>query len=145
MEVAFAPAREQHVGGGGQDAAAWEQTAVKNLTTGVAQQLAPPALHVLYSNGQYVQFRAAANRTKTDTPRDKMTLSQLLERSDVQGQYGTYRIAGNKLTRNTVSAADPNNEGREFVAEFKINGDDLIVVGPNLQGQSIETHFRRLR
>lgn len=126
-------------------AGAWEQTSNRNVTTNQAQQLAPPALHVIFSGGQYVQFRAAANRAKSDTPREKMTREQLLERGNIAGQYGTYRVAGTKLTRRIVSAADPNNEGREVTADFKVEGDTLTITAPNLQGQTTEQRFRRLR
>ena len=124
---------------------AWEQTYARNVTTGQTQEQTPPALHVVYSNGHYAQFRAAPSRAKLDVPREKMTRDQLLERSNMQGQYGTYRVAGNKLTRRIVSAADPSNEGREAVAEFKIDGDTMTVFGTNAQGQNTETRFRRLR
>jgi hypothetical protein len=100
---------------------------------------------VIFSNGHYVQFRAAANRAKSDVPRDKMTRDQLFERGNMQGQYGTYRVAGNKLTRRVTSAGDPNNEGREVTGEFKIEGDMLTITATNLQGRNTENRFRRLR
>ena len=126
-------------------AGAWEQISARNVTTGQAQQQTPPALHVVYTGGHYAQFRAAANRAKLDVPRDKMTRDQLVERGNMQGQYGTYRVAGNKLTRKIVSAADPANEGREAVSEFRIEGDTLTLLGTNPQGQNTENRFRRLR
>ena len=124
---------------------AWELTAARNITTGQTQQQVVPSLHVIFSNGQYVQFRAAGNRAKTDVPRDKMTRDQLFERGNIQGQYGTYRVAGSKLTRRIISAADPNNEGLEVTGDFKIEGDMLTITATNPQGQSTETRFRRLR
>ena len=63
----------------------------------------------------------------------------------VQGQYGTYVVRGNKLTRKTGSAANPINEGREISSEFKVEGDTLIVTTKNDQGQMVETRFKRLR
>lgn len=126
-------------------AGAWEQTAARNITTGQAQQLTPPALKVVFANGHYAQFRAAPNRAKLDVPREKMTREQLLERGNMAGQYGTYRVAGTKFTRRIVSAADPSNEGREVVGEFRVEGDMLTITAPNAQGQTTETRFRRLR
>jgi len=41
----------------------------------------------------------------------------------VQGQYGTYRVEGNKVIRKIVSAADARNEGPEDTLEFRIEGD----------------------
>ena len=124
-------------------AGAWEQTAA--VVGSQSQQPEAPALHVIFSNGQYVQFRAAANRAKLAMPRDQMTREQLLERSDIQGQYGTYRTNAGKLTRRIISAADPANEGRELVSDFKIVGDTLTITVTNPQGQKIEGTFRRLR
>lgn len=126
-------------------AGAWEQVSSKNLTTGESQQPATPPLHLIYSDGHYVQFTAAANRAKGNTPRAQMTKEQLIERYNVQGQYGTYRVAGSKLTRKIISAAAPDNEGRESTTDFRTEGDMLIVVSKNADGQSTEARYRRLK
>jgi hypothetical protein len=129
-------------------AGAWESTAAKNLTTGAALPALTPPLHLIYSNGQYVQFAARAGRPKTTTPPAELTKEQLQETfRGVQGQYGTYRIEGNKLIRHIVSAVNVNNEGRDVTTEFKIEGDTLIVTGagaPPNSGQMIEQRFRKL-
>jgi hypothetical protein len=126
-------------------AGAWEQISAKNLTTGAALQQPNPPLHLIYSNGQYVQFAAMAGRPKIQKPSEQMTKDELLARTTgTQGQYGTYRVEGNKITRKIISAADPNNEGREIAAEFRIEGDSLIVTNKNLQGETVETRYRRL-
>jgi hypothetical protein len=67
----------------------------------------------------------------------------------MQGQFGTYKVTGNTVVRNIVSAADPNNEGIESKSEFKVVGDTLTTtnvaaVGPN-QGHKVETTYKRLR
>jgi len=127
-------------------AGAWESIGGKNVTTGAALQPITPALHVIYSNGQYVQFAAGADRPKVDTPPANMSEKDLRERyRGVQGQYGTYVIQGNKLTRKIASAAAPINEGREISSEFKVEGDTLIVTTKNDQGQTVEARFKRLR
>ncbi len=123
----------------------WEQVSVKNVTTGAMQEQPTPPLHLIYANGHYVQFTAAANRAKSPTPRAEMTKEQLVERYNLQGQYGTYRVTGNKLTRKAASAASPDNEGRESTSEFRLEGDVLIVTATNGQGQSTEARFRRLK
>ena len=135
------------VGAQGTDplAGAWEQTSAQNITTGESQTIAPAPLHVIYSNGHYVQFRAATNRAKIDTPRENRTREQLVDLSNAAGQYGTYQVSGGKFTRRIVSAFEPSNEGREVTADFKIEGDTLIVTGTNAQGQKTEQRFRRLR
>ena len=101
---------------------AWEQVSAKDLKTGQMQQLTTPPLHLVYRDGHYVQFAAAANRAKGNTPRAEMTKEQLVERYNLQGQYGTYRVAGNKLTRRTISAALPDNEGRETYVRLPDRG-----------------------
>lgn len=126
-------------------AGAWEQVSSKNLTTGESQPPATPPLHLIYSDGHYVQFTAAANRAKGNTPRAQMTKEQLIERYNLQGQYGTYRVAGSKLTRKIISAAAPDNEGRESTTDFRTEGDMLIVVSKNADGQSTEARYRRLK
>jgi hypothetical protein len=126
-------------------AGAWEALDGKNLTTGQVVPAPNPALHVIAANGQYVQFAAGANRQKVTTAVADMTRDQLADRyRGVQGQYGTYRIAGSKITRHIVSAANPNNEGRDDMADFKIDKGILIVTAANAQGQMIETRYRRL-
>ena len=65
----------------------------------------------------------------------------------VQGQYGTYRVDGNKLIRHIVSALNPNNEGRDVTTEFKIEGDTLIITGAGAgpsAAQTIEQRFKKL-
>lgn len=135
---AFAQAKDPVAG-------AWEQVSSKNLTTGVAQPQPTPPLQLVYANGHYVQFAAAAGRAKGNTPREQMTKEQLVERYNLQGQYGTYRVAGNQLTRKIISAAAPDNEGRETTSDFRIEGDQLIVVSKNAEGQSTESRYRRLK
>jgi hypothetical protein len=124
---------------------AWEQVSAKDLKTGEMQQLTTPPVHLIYRDGHYVQFAAAANRAKGNTPRAEMTKEQLVERYNLQGQYGTYRVAGNKLTRRTISAALPDNEGRENASDFRIEGDTLIVTATGANGVVTESRYRRLK
>ena len=37
----------------------------------------------------------------------------------MQGQYGTYKVTGNTVVRNVVSAANPNIEGIESKSQFR--------------------------
>ena len=126
-------------------AGAWERISVKNLKTGEMQPQSTPPLHMLLSDGHFVQFAAAANRAKGNTPREQMTKEQLVERYNLQGQYGTYRVTGNKLTRKIVSAASPDNEGRESTADFRIEGDLMILTSTGADGATTETRQRRLK
>jgi len=124
---------------------AWESVSMRDVKTGEMVQFSPPPLHVIYNDGQYVQFQANGGRAKLQMPREQMTREQLLERNLLQGQYGTYRVVDNKLMLRVVSAADPNNEGREITEEFRVEGDLLIVAVTNARGQTYESRFRRLR
>jgi hypothetical protein len=144
MSIALGAQSRDAIGG------AWEQTSEKNITTGTTAAAPNPPLHVIYLDGQYVQFAAAAGRPKLKEPIDaaSLTKEQLLQRSGpgrLQGQYGTYRVSGNTLTRTPISAAAPENEGRQTVSEFRIQGDTLTTVTPNTQGQKIERTYKRLR
>jgi hypothetical protein len=145
--AAFAQSREPIAG-------AWEMVSQKNLDTGAVTQAgsggpsAGTPLRVIYAEGYYVQFAAAKGRAKLSVPTAEMTREQLVERTRMQGQYGTYKVTGNKLVRNVISAADPNNEGREVSDEFKVQGDVLTVIGmgggPN-RNNKMESTYRRLK
>ena len=74
-----------------------------------------------------------------------MTKEELLQRTYLAGQYGTYRISGNKLMLKVVNAAEPLNEGLELTQEFRVDGDSLVIIGTNTRGETYETRFRRLR
>lgn len=135
-------------------AGAWEMVSQKNLKTGtvtgpaVNAEAAKAPLRLIYLDGYYVQFSAAADRGKLTVPATDMTVDQLRDRVRMQGQYGTYKVSGNKVIRRTLNAADPNNVGREVTADFRVQGDQLIVTadgtGPNA-GSRIETTYKRLR
>ena len=126
-------------------AGAWESVSMTNVKTGEMVRFTPPPLHVIYGDGQYVQFQANGGRPKIQTPRDQMTREELVERSNLQGQYGTYRVAGNKLILHVTSAADPLNEGLEITQDFRVDGDVLIATVTNSRGETYESRFRRLR
>ena len=126
-------------------AGAWERVSSKIVKTGEMQPQPTPPVHVVMIDGHYVQFSAAAKRTKGNTPREQMTKEQLVERYNLQGQYGTYRVAGNKLTRKILSAANPDNEGRESTVDFRIEGDVMITTSTGTDGTVTETRQRRLK
>lgn len=127
-------------------AGAWELAAQKNLTTGAAQTPIKPPLHVIYADGRYVQFTAAADRKNIDKPTAEMTKDELVDRLRMQGQYGTYRVAGGRLTRKIVIAAFPPNNGRESTSDFRVEGDTLIIVSTNATTkEKTESRYRRLK
>lgn len=89
-----------------------------------------------------MQFAAALKRAKSQKPTAEMTKDEFLERYQLQRQYGTYRVEGNKLIRKAISAAVPTNEGRESTREFRVDGDMLIVTSQNAEGQKVENQGR---
>ena len=127
-------------------AGAWEHTGGRNFTTNTDTQVSNPPLHVVYGNGHYIQFVAPANRQRVGKPLSQMTKEELTARfTGVQGHYGTYRVEGNKVIRKIVSAADPRNEGKEDIFEFRIDGDSLIMKGTTPIGEPIENRYKRLK
>ena len=74
-----------------------------------------------------------------------MTKEEMVDRLRMQGQSGTYRVEGVRLIKKTITAADPNNEGRENTSDFRIEGDMLITTSVNTQGQKSESRFRKLK
>ncbi len=126
-------------------AGAWEQTAQKNLTSGVVSELQKPPVRVIYANGYYVQFTAAADRKKLDKPSAEMTKDELVDRLRMQGQHGTYQIKGAQVVRKVVAAAATVNEGRESTSDFRVEGDVLVMTGQNAEGQKIESRYRKLK
>jgi hypothetical protein len=123
-------------------AGAWELTNRRNLMTGADEQMANPPMHLLFADGQYVQFTAASGRARLQTPRDQQTREQLLDQARMQGQYGTYSIAGNKVIQKIVNAANPILEGIELTSEFQLQGDVLILTRTNT---GVEERFKRLQ
>jgi hypothetical protein len=127
-------------------AGAWELAAQKNLTTGAAQTPAKAPLRIVYADGYYAQFAAEADRKNIDKPNADLTKDELVDRLRMQGQYGTYRTAGNQLIRKIVIAAFPPNNGREITFDFRVEGDTLITVTQNATTkEKTETRFRRLK
>jgi len=126
-------------------AGAWERISQKNLTTGEVQAAPNPQLRVIYANGHYIQFTAEAGRNKTDKPIAELTKDEMVDRLRMQGNSGTYRVEGTRLTRKIITAAAPVNEGRETTTDFRIEGDVLITTSTNAQGQKSESRFRKLK
>jgi hypothetical protein len=127
-------------------AGVWELVSSKNLSTGAAESITAPPLRVIFLDGYFVQFAAEKDRQKMTTPRSEWTREQFADRLRLQGQSGTYRITGkNTFTRKIEVAADPNNEGRESVVEFRVENDTLVLVRSTAEKEKIEARYRRLK
>src|SRR4030095_5663568 len=96
-------------------AGVWERTSNKNLTTGLSPDEPSRPLRVIYLDGYFIQFMAAAGRAKLDpATRSTWTKEQLADRIRMQGQSGTYKVLGNgAISHNIEVAGDPRNEGTE--------------------------------
>ena len=120
---------------------AWERLSLKNAE-GVDIQPPEPAAFVIFStDGYFSQTVIPTGRDKLKKPLEDMTKEELLHRfQNLFAWRGTYTVSGNTLTRRIISHTNPNIEGTEFVQEFRIEGDLLILTRP---GSKFEARFRR--
>jgi hypothetical protein len=122
---------------------AWERVSAKN-DEGVDVQPPVPAAFVIFSaDGYFSQTTIPTGRNKLKKPLEDMTKEELLNRFQLLFAWrGTYTVSGNTLTRRIILHSDPNLEGIEFVQEFRIEGDLLILTRP---GSKAEARFRRAK
>src|SRR5215471_12478727 len=121
---------------------AWERLSLKNAE-GVDIQPPEPAAFVIFSaDGYYSQTVIPTGRNKLKKPLEDMTKEELLNRFQLLFAWrGTYTVSGNTLTRRIISHSNPNVEGTELVQEFRIEGDDLLIL--TRPGSKAEARFRR--
>ena len=119
----------------------WERLSVKN-DEGVDVQPPEPAAFVIFSaDGYFSQTVIPTGRTKLKKPFEDLTKEELLHRFQLLFAWqGTYTVSGNTLTRRIISHTNPNIEGTQFVQEFRLDGDLLILTRP---GSKFEARFRR--
>jgi hypothetical protein len=124
----------------------WERTSNKNLTTGLSPDEPSRPLRVIYLDGYFIQFMAAAGRAKLDpATRSTWTKEQLADRIRMQGQSGTYKVLGDRaISHNIEVSGDPRNEGTEQTFEVRFEGKTLILTRTLDNKDRIETRFRRL-
>jgi lipocalin-like protein len=127
-------------------AGVWERTSNKNLTTGLSPDEPSRPLRVIYLDGYFIQFMAAAGRAKLDpATRSTWTKEQLADRIRMQGQSGTYKVLDNgSISHNIEVAGDPRNEGTEQTFDVRFEGETLILTRTLDNKDKIETRFRRL-
>lgn len=128
-------------------AGVWERTSNKNLSTGLSPDEPSRPLRVIYHDGYFIQFMAAAGRAKLDpATRPTWTKEQLADRIRMQGQSGTYKLLGSTgIMHNIEMSGDPRNEGTETTSEVRIEGNTLIMIRTLENKDRIETRFRRLK
>jgi hypothetical protein len=102
----------------------------------------PQTLLMIGADGYYAQISIPPGRSKPRNDWDHRTREELMKQfGGVRAAYGSWKVAGNKLTRMRTASEDPGNEGTETV-EFRLEGDVLVLKSPNTQR---EARFRRMK
>jgi hypothetical protein len=120
---------------------AWERISMTDAQGAIVPQV--PAFLIFSGSGHFAQTVTPAGRPKLNTPLQDMTREQLLARfQGLEARFGTYTVAGNKLTRKNIAHVNPGAEGTEETQLFRIEGDVLILT---TEGGKREARFRRLQ
>ena len=123
----------------------WERFSSKTATGEPAEERLVRSFLIFSADGHYSQTILPAGREKADKPLKEMTREELLNRFDgVNAFYGSYTIAGNKLTRKLITSTNPNVEGIDFVQTCRFEGDALILAS-TAEGNKAEARFRRVK
>lgn len=124
---------------------AWERVSLLDSAGRATQPPSPAAFLIFSGDGFYSQTAIPAGRPRVAKQLGELTREELLARvTRVEARYGTYTVAGNRLTRKQVRHMDPSQEGTDAVQLFRIEGDMLILTSANPQ-QKNEARFRRAR
>jgi hypothetical protein len=100
---------------------------------------------IIGSDGYYMTSTLPPNRPKVNKPVAEMTRDELLARfGEVRGQRGVYSVSGDRLTTRQLGNVDPNEDGRQVVRVFRIDGDVLTLTAPN-PAVTLQSRFRRLK
>lgn len=120
---------------------AWERISMTNAQGPVTD---PVTAFVMFSaSGHFTQTVMPAGRSKLNKPLQDMTKEELLARfQGVAARFGTYTVAGNKLTRKNIAHINPGAEGTGETQSFRIEDDVLILT---TEGEKGEVRFRRLK
>ena len=109
----------------------------------VAAPPLPQTLLIFSATGYYVQLTIPPGRSKPKNDFDHRTREELLkEFGGVRGSYGTWKVEGAKLTRQSMATVEPAAEGKQAEADFRMEGDILILKGESAQNDS---RYRRMK
>jgi len=123
----------------------WERFSIQDDEGKAWEERTVRAFLLFGEDGHYSQTTIPAGREKLKKPLQEMTKEELLSRfAGVSAEYGNYTVAGNILTRKRLTVTNPNDEGKDFVQVFRIEGDTLIVTFPT-PGSKGEARFRRAK
>ena len=103
----------------------------------------PQTLLIFSADGYYAQIAIPPGRGKPKNDFDRRTREELMKQfGGVRASYGSWKAEGTTLIRLRMASEDPGIEGTQTAAEFRFEGDILILRGQN--GQS-EGRFRRMK
>jgi hypothetical protein len=103
----------------------------------------PQSMLIFSADGHYAQVAISPGRSKPKNDFDHRTREELMKQfGGLRAQYGTWKVDGNKLIRMRTASEEPGAEGTQAVAEFRIEGDTLVLKGLNAQN---ENRFRRMK
>jgi hypothetical protein len=109
----------------------------------VAAPPLPQTLLIFSAEGYYIQLTIPPGRSRPKNDFDHRTREELLkEFGGVRGSYGTWKVEGAKLIRQSRAAVEPAAEGKQASADFRIEGDILILKGESAQNES---RYRRMK
>lgn len=103
----------------------------------------PQIMLIFSADGYYEQFAIPPGRSQPKNDFDHRTREELMKQfGGVRGSYGSWKVEGSKLIRLAIAASEPAVEGKQGTADFRIEGDTLILKGENAQNES---RFRRMK
>lgn len=109
----------------------------------VAAPPLPQTLLIFSAEGYYIQLTIPPGRSRPKNDFDHRTREELLkEFGGVRGSYGTWKVEGAKLIRQSMATVEPAAEGKQAAADFRIEGDILILKGESAQSES---RYRRMK
>jgi hypothetical protein len=102
----------------------------------------PQTLLMIGADGYYSQIAIPPGRSKPKNDFDHRTREELMKQfGGVRVSYGTWKVAGNRLTRTRTASEEPGKEGTDTNEEFRFEGDVLVLRSQNNQR---ETRFHRM-
>ena len=123
----------------------WERFSIKDDEGKPSEERTVRSFLLFSADGHYSQTTIPAGREKLNKPLEEMTKEELLNRFvGVRAVYGTYTVAGNKLTRKNITLTNPNDEGKDFIQMFRFESDILILTSTTA-GSKAEARFRRVK
>jgi len=102
----------------------------------------PQAVLMFSADGYYTQVSISPNRSKPKNDFDHETREELMKQfGGLHASWGIWKAEGTKLTRVRLASEDPGVEGTQAIAEFRMEGD-VLILGKNPQN---EARWRRLK